>query len=93
MLQHAESVSLPGFDIDDDNEDGDVDDTAGCSDGEDEIDDLNDTSLIPKRISCFAHTLQLCVKAPLNVPLLTTENTVWESRQWFQYMKPTGTHN
>ena len=35
---------------------------AGCSDGEDEIDDLNDTSLIPKRISCFAHILQLCVK-------------------------------
>ena len=72
MLQHAESVNLPGFDIDDDDEDGDVDDTAGCSDGEDEIDNLNDTYLIPKRISCFAHTLRLCIKSsPLNLPLLT----------------------
>ena len=63
-----ESVSLPGFDIDDEDEDDSVDNTAGCSDGEDEIDDLNDTSLVPKGISCFAHTLQLCVKDGLASP-------------------------
>ena len=55
-----ESVSLPGFDIDDD--DVDADDTVGCSDEEDEIDDLNDTSLIPKCISCFAHNLSVVCK-------------------------------
>ena len=63
-----ESVSLPGFDIDDEDENEDDDDMAGCFDEEDEIDDLNDTSLIPKRISCFAHTLQLCVKDGLASP-------------------------
>ena len=61
-----ESVSLSGFDIDDEYED--VDDIAGCSDGENKIDDLNDISLIPKRISCFANTLQLCVKDGLASP-------------------------
>ena len=63
-----ESVSLPGFDIDDEDDDVDADDTAGCSDEEDEIDDLNDTSLIPKCIGCFAHTLQLCIKDGLASP-------------------------
>ena len=62
-----ESVSLPGFDIDDE-DDVDVDDTSSCSDEENEIDDFNDTSLIPKRISCFVHTLQLCVKDSLASP-------------------------
>jgi len=55
-----ETVSLPGFDVDDDEED--LIDTGNLSDSEEGDDDFTDLSLVPKRINCFAHTLQLCVK-------------------------------
>jgi len=65
-----DSVSLPSFDIETDEEDlidsGDPLDSGEESDEQsgDEIGNFAsfDLALGPKRIGCFAHTLQLCVK-------------------------------
>ena len=84
----ANSFTLPGFEsvsIDDDDDiESDAETVELIDEGDDKMEDDSITQLdsliekIPDRISCFAHTLQLCIKDGLSASarLTTSLNKV-----------------
>ena len=88
MKAFANSFTLPGFEsvsIDDDDDiESDAETVELIDEGDDKMEDDSVTQLdsliekIPDRISCFAHTLQLCIKDGLSASarLTTSLNKV-----------------
>ena len=75
----ADLFSLPGFTTVGDGAEYAESDSILEGDSDDDEDDVatqSDSHLerIPGRISCFAHTLQLCVKDGLNAPVRHTSS-------------------
>ena len=60
-MKKAFKVSLPGFTLQSDEEGSDNDEDEEMSEGELPEEDIQ-LETLPQRISCFAHSLQLCVK-------------------------------
>ena len=58
----SEKLSLPGFEIEVDESDDELDENDSEMDTDSHKIDCDESFSIPQRISCFAHTLQLCIK-------------------------------